>query len=387
MTETLHAPPPSDPPPAGPPPGWQPGSPADPRRLVRDPDDKVVAGVCAAFARYTDTDPVLWRVTVAVLALFGGAGLGLYALGWLLLPRAGQSQSAVERLLRRPDVSIAGVVVLVLGGVVLLALLDDGAGVGALLVVGGIAYLVSRERREAGLDGPGAAPAVPSDPGQPGRPPEWAAPPRSPRPPREPSPLLAITLSGAALVTGLLLALRAGGVDGLTAPRVIAAALLVVGTGLLVGAWYGRARWLLAVGLVLALALAAAEAAQRVGLEDGLGERTWRAVDGQDYALGIGEGVLDLRGLRGVSGAEVSARIGAGHLVVLVPEDLSVRVTSDVDAGQVVRVELDGSRTEWTPQEGTDVQQDFVVGTSDDVSAVIDLEVGVGEIEVRRVAA
>ena len=73
ITETMNQTPPPPPPP-----------PPTERRLTRDPDDQVVAGVCAAFGRYTGTDPVLWRVTVAVLAVFGGAGFVLYALGWLL---------------------------------------------------------------------------------------------------------------------------------------------------------------------------------------------------------------------------------------------------------------------------------------------------------------
>ena len=141
MTETTYGPP--LPPPQSPPPQ------APRPRLERDPDDKVVAGVCAAFARYTDTDPVLWRVTLAVLTLFGGAGLVLYVLGWALVPRSDRGTSFVERTLRGGDrgISAPGVVLLVVAGVVLLGILSDGPGLGALLVVGAVAYLVSRERR------------------------------------------------------------------------------------------------------------------------------------------------------------------------------------------------------------------------------------------------
>ena len=70
-----------------------------------------------------------------------------------------------------------------------------------------------------------------------------------------------MTLSVATLVTGVLLALRLSGVDALTAPRILAVALLVVGGGVLVGAFVGRARWLIPVGLVLALALGLSVAA------------------------------------------------------------------------------------------------------------------------------
>jgi phage shock protein PspC (stress-responsive transcriptional regulator) len=110
----------------------------------------VVAGVCAAFGRYTDTDPVLWRVSVAVLTLFGGAGLVLYALGWLLVPRRGEPQSALERAVRRQGRSItpAGVLLAVGAAVALLVVLDDGPGPVVLLVLGGVAWLVARERRD-----------------------------------------------------------------------------------------------------------------------------------------------------------------------------------------------------------------------------------------------
>ena len=368
MTETLSEPPPFPPP-----------QEHDPRRLVRDPDDKVVAGVCAAFGRATDTDPVLWRVAVAVLALFGGAGFALYALGWLLVPRRGEEQSLVERTLRRPDhgLSVGGVALLVVGAAVLLALLDDGPGIGVVLVLGGLALLVARERRDAV-----PRPAVPYGPvpppavGMPG-----TAPAASGRT-RERSRLGALTVSAAVLVVGALLALRAAGVDGLTPDRVVAAALLAVGGGLLVGTWYGRARWLIAVGVALAVLLGATAAARSAGLEDGVGERAWTVTGSGSYRLGAGEAVLDLRGLDAGERADVAARVGFGQLTVLVPADTSVRVVGDAGLGRI----------SWPGPIGrsdgdTDVHEEFVVGRPADVTVELDLEVGVGEIEVRRVAA
>ena len=352
MTETVLDPPPSAPPPP------------DPRRLVRDPDDQVVAGVCAAFGRYTDTDPVLWRVAVAVLALFGGAGVALYALGWLLLPKTGQPQSVAERTLRRQDrsVTVAGVVAAVLVGVILLALLDNGPGAGALLVLGGLAYLVARERRTSPAPAyvPAAEPTTST--------------------PRVRSRLGAVTLSLAVALTGVLLAAREADVGALTGSRVLAVALLVLGVGVLVGAWWGRARWLIPVGVVVALLLAVVAAAERVDVRDGVGERSWRAVDGGDYALGAGEATLDLRGLRGVDDAEVQARVGLGELTVLVPRGMAVDITSDIRLGELVA-------PGFARNDGGRVHEEFVVGSPDDVTVTLDLEVGFGEIEVRYVAA
>src|SRR3954467_11346491 len=73
---------------------------APPRRLYRSRDDRLLAGVCAGLGRYTDVDPVLFRVTLAVLTAFGGVGLLLYGVGWLFIPEEGKD-SPVESLLRR----------------------------------------------------------------------------------------------------------------------------------------------------------------------------------------------------------------------------------------------------------------------------------------------
>lgn len=386
MTETLL-----DPPPGGPPP--------PPPRLARETDEKVVAGVCAGLARYTATDPVLWRVAVAVLAVFGGTGFVLYALAWLLLPRIDQRESAAERMLRRPAgaLSVAGVVVLVLAAVVVLGIsVDGGPGLGVLLVLGGVAYLVLRERRDAPPTpvAYGPSPLATASYG----PSTWSdggAPPPVARAPRERSALGTLTLSLTVLVTGILLALRENGVESLTLARVLAVALLLAGAGLVVGTWWGRARGLAVVGLALAgLLVPAALLEESPGsLRGGLGERTWVPADAtardRSFELGAGEAVLDLRQLpTGGARRVIQAQVGLGKIVVLVPEDLVVRVSAEVGLGEIVVRELDGARIDRGNQDGTDVSEEFVVGSpARDASVEVDLEVGVGEIEVRRVTS
>ncbi len=385
MTETLQNPLPPPPPSPTPPPAA--------RRLVRHPDDKAIGGVCAAFGRFTDTDPVLWRVLFAALVLFGGAGLVLYALAWLLIPRADQPQSFVERHLRHADqsVSVAGVLLLFLVALVLFASIDDGSGVVVLAVVAALAYLVARERRgaEPGTESKEAAwqpAAAPSSYGvppvaQPFAPPVAA----EPRAPRSRSILGPVTLSAAALVTGLLLLLRELGADAVTAPRVLAAAILVIGVGLLVGTWFGRARWLLAVGLVLALVMVPVTAFQDVRFAGGAGERTWvpSASNGTTvYKLGAGEATLDLRQLEPGSVEAIRAEVGFGSLVVLVPENLRVRVVTEVGLGEVTQV-ADGRETR-TERFG-DERETFELGPDTGPEIELALKVGLGEIEVRRV--
>ena len=56
-------------------------------RLVRDPDDALLAGVCAAFARWLGIDTVLVRVGVAIVTVASfGLGILAYAVAWFAIP-------------------------------------------------------------------------------------------------------------------------------------------------------------------------------------------------------------------------------------------------------------------------------------------------------------
>ncbi|WP_438822691.1 PspC domain-containing protein [Nocardia barduliensis] len=67
-------------------------------RPVRLPRQGPVAGIAAGFARRYEIDPVLVRVAFVVSTIFGGAGIVLYLLAWLLLSAAGDQASAAESL-------------------------------------------------------------------------------------------------------------------------------------------------------------------------------------------------------------------------------------------------------------------------------------------------
>lgn len=58
------------------------------RRLFRNPDDHLVAGVCAGIANYFDIDPVWIRLAFAVSTPIGGAGFLLYVILWIIVPKA-----------------------------------------------------------------------------------------------------------------------------------------------------------------------------------------------------------------------------------------------------------------------------------------------------------
>lgn len=58
------------------------------RRLYRNPNDKVIGGVCSGVANYFDIDPVIVRLVFAVLFLTAGIGLLAYIIAWMIIPVA-----------------------------------------------------------------------------------------------------------------------------------------------------------------------------------------------------------------------------------------------------------------------------------------------------------
>jgi phage shock protein C len=64
----------------------QSGSTLGPRRLTRSKQDRKIAGVCGGIAAYVGIDANVIRLITVALALFGGSGLVLYLIAWLLIP-------------------------------------------------------------------------------------------------------------------------------------------------------------------------------------------------------------------------------------------------------------------------------------------------------------
>ena len=92
--------------------------------LQRDPEHRVIAGVCAGIGNRLDVDPLVVRIVFVAAAAAGGAGLALYALAWLVMPAGvadGAPPRAAPRRGSRASVQVAlGVSLLLLA--VLLAL-------------------------------------------------------------------------------------------------------------------------------------------------------------------------------------------------------------------------------------------------------------------------
>lgn len=57
-------------------------------RLFRSQNNRIIGGVCGGLGDYFDLDPVMVRLVWLILILFGGIGLMLYLVSWLLIPIA-----------------------------------------------------------------------------------------------------------------------------------------------------------------------------------------------------------------------------------------------------------------------------------------------------------
>ncbi len=70
-----------------------------PRRLERNPDDKVIAGVASGVADFFGLDPTVVRVVWALTILLGGLGVIVYIILWIVVPE-GDSDRTVAHDLR-----------------------------------------------------------------------------------------------------------------------------------------------------------------------------------------------------------------------------------------------------------------------------------------------
>jgi phage shock protein PspC (stress-responsive transcriptional regulator) len=66
------------------------------RRMYRDPDNRIIGGVCSGLAAYWRADPTLIRIVFIVLSLFGMAGVLIYLVLWIILPEAATVAQKLE---------------------------------------------------------------------------------------------------------------------------------------------------------------------------------------------------------------------------------------------------------------------------------------------------
>jgi phage shock protein PspC (stress-responsive transcriptional regulator) len=84
------------------------------RRFFRNPDDRVLGGVCGGFAAYMGWDPTPVRLLLFLLIFFYGVTIPVYLVLWLLVPPA---QTAAEKLqMRGESITVENIGKTVTGG-------------------------------------------------------------------------------------------------------------------------------------------------------------------------------------------------------------------------------------------------------------------------------
>jgi phage shock protein PspC (stress-responsive transcriptional regulator) len=407
------APPPPPPPPPPPGPSGTGGASrsADNRRslvkvfdpirgmgLVRS-EHRVVGGVCGGVAERTGIDPTVIRVVAVVLAVFGGLGVLLYGLGWLLLPEPDGRIHADEVLHGRVEAGAVGAIVLTvlsLGGGggwsrfgwgvgwhhglvgFLWSLTGTAVALAAIVLV--VYAVVHGRSRRAGSPPPAAPPTAgpsPEHPGSPGVAPAAGpaeaysgssatttllAPPAAPpadapapapaapeakRPRRESLGGYGAVIGGLALLGAgvTVLVTRSGDYQISTAAQAWSVALAVIALVLVVGGVMGRRSGIVTLfALVALVGTLTASVVPKASHTQGIGQRLWQPTTvtrpDNGFALGIGHGTLDLTGLdrSALSSAgpqHVPVSVGIGQLTVLVPSGLTVVVHTTASVGSL----------------------------------------------------
>jgi predicted membrane protein len=159
-----------------------------------------------------------------------------------------------------------------------------------------------------------------------------------------------------------------------------AAATGFVGLVLLLSTWVGRARGLIFVVLLLALATAVSSAVN-VPITGGIGEERYRPLTisqiPERYELGIGHLMIDLRDVPYANRTvTVNAQLGIGQMSIAVPSTVRVVVNGEVGAGSIQSWGYadDGWREESSRAAPGDGSGELVINA----------RLGVGQILVRR---
>jgi hypothetical protein len=145
---------------------------------------------------------------------------------------------------------------------------------------------------------------------------------------------------GVLIFIGLLWLMERTGVIDISVTAVLALGTIVIGVSLMLLAGDGPHVGLIVFGTLLALVTLLTAAAPFEGFQGGVGDRVIviDSVDDirPDYNLAMGKLTLDLRVIGDLETATpVTASVGMGELVVLVPDGAALDVNANVGAGQI----------------------------------------------------
>lgn len=64
------------------------------KRLYRSRQDRMIAGVCGGIGHYLNIDPTLIRLALLLLAIWGGGGILVYIIAWIVIPEEPVAEGA-----------------------------------------------------------------------------------------------------------------------------------------------------------------------------------------------------------------------------------------------------------------------------------------------------
>jgi hypothetical protein len=399
-----------------------------------------------------DLDPILVRGGFVALSLFGGLGVVAYGLGWLLLPQRDGRIHLQQAI--RGDITAGFVGALLLSLAAIGGGGSDGPWhdgfwfgwffPGGLLlsaaVVFGIWWLARNSQRGEGNTHPSptvhagapssaaastaVAPApshtfssAPSTSAPSAAAPAWGtvdpeqltkaskARKAALRPPKR---VTRLTL-GLALLTGAGVAAIGSASDWSRPTGVIASAsaLLVMAAGIIVCGLMGRrARGLAGLSVILAACTLTGAGVHDAGVRSGqhlavVGSTDWRPSSAEDaskqFNLGLGDARLSLTdpAIVTTGSAEqpvrVRVRVGAGQLVVVVPDNVSTRLDVQIGAGELIYPDgsvhkiNNGRDFDNNDRRARDFdnRRSITTGGSGTPRIVVDIQQGAGQIEIR----
>jgi phage shock protein PspC (stress-responsive transcriptional regulator) len=65
-------------------------------RMYRDPDHRIIGGVCAGMGSFWNLEPWIVRVIFFILAMMGGLGILIYLILYIVLPEAKTTSQKIE---------------------------------------------------------------------------------------------------------------------------------------------------------------------------------------------------------------------------------------------------------------------------------------------------
>lgn len=410
----------------------------------------MVAGVCGGLGRYCNVDPVIFRIVLGVLSVTGGLGLIFYGFAWLLIPLEGEEENEARRLLsgRVEGSSLIAVLCALIGCGLFLSMLGNSGTLAfsAMLSLAVIGFTVWTQHRRtadpqerthpaaerAVSDAPPEvkAPPTPSGPSwwrdpivkdgttgpvgagylwgppdtvldgraqgarratadAPFRPPQRSREVRGPR-----------SIGGAVFVNAMIAGGLGAGLSwdshplGTSLQIGLAAALAVFGLGMLISAFAGRTGFgTLLLAMITAGLLAGASALPKDITTD-WARKEWRPASAAAvqprYQLGSGEAKLDLTRVAVPVGDTVRTEVGlgAGRIVVRVPKSVTVKVYARAGLGDIaLPADRRQGDVDIRPSQNEHRTLPPAEGSKPAGTVELDLEVGIGQVEVTRAAS